>query len=392
MISVDAARQLVAENVIPLSEVELSLAGASGKVLAQDVFAETDVPAFAQSAMDGYAFYFDDWKVNSALKIAGEIPAGTSTDRSLNKDEAIRIFTGAPVPQGANTVVMQERTRITDQGLFISDDRLMVGGHVRPAGSEIKKGALAIQKNTLLTPAAIGFLAALGVGRVKVYPDPVISIIVTGDELQEPGEILNYGQVYESNSYTLSAALQQVGLTASRIFKAKDNSAELSAIMEQALKLSDLVILTGGVSVGDYDFVLKAAENCGVYTVFHNIKQRPGKPLFFGKREEKAVFGLPGNPSSVLTCFYMYVLPALKLLTKRPLQLQQLKVPLKNSYTKQHQLTHFLKGWYDGVQVVILEAQESYRLSSFAHANCLVELGVDARLYPDAEPVNIHLL
>jgi molybdopterin molybdotransferase len=147
MISVDAARQLVTENVIPLSDVELSLANAPGKVLAQDIFAEADVPAFAQSAMDGYAFYFDDWKVHNALKIAGEIPAGTSTERSLNKDEAIRIFTGAPVPQGANTVVMQERTRVIDQGLFISDDRLMVGANVRPAGSEIKKGALAIQNS-----------------------------------------------------------------------------------------------------------------------------------------------------------------------------------------------------------------------------------------------------
>lgn len=392
MISVATARQWVAENTVRLAPVRIPLKSALGKVLAVDIIAQADVPAFPQSAMDGYAFSFEDWQKNNPLKINGEMAAGAAEEKSVARGETIRIFTGAPVPSGVNTVVMQEKTRVIAGGLLIEDELLTRGANIRPAGSEIKKGELALKAGSQLTPAAIGFLAGIGVNQVAVYPDPAITIIITGDELQEPGEPLKYGQVYESNSYTLSAALSNVGLSDVQVAKVKDNVQELTSAMERALEKSELVLLTGGVSVGDYDFVIKAAADCKVQTVFHKIKQRPGKPLFFGQKGAAIVFGLPGNPSSVLTCFYMYVLPALEGLTQRPLSLKKLQVPLINSYSKQHALTHFLKGWYDGVAVRIMEAQESYRLSSFAQANCLVELGVEARLYSEGEVVVIHLL
>ncbi|MGN7782919.1 molybdopterin molybdotransferase MoeA [Niabella sp. 22666] len=392
MISVGTAGQLVAENTGRLTPVSIPLKNALGKVLAVDILAPSDVPAFPQSAMDGYAFSFEDWQKNNPLKINGEMAAGAAEEKSVARGEAIRIFTGAPVPSGVNTVVMQEKTRVVFDALFIEDDALRNGANVRPAGSEIKKGELALKAGSQLTPAAIGFLAGIGVNQVAVYPDPAITIIITGDELQEPGEPLKYGQVYESNSYTLSAALINVGLSDVQVVKVKDNAQKLTSAMERAIEASDLVMLTGGVSVGDYDFVIRAAADCKVQTVFHKIKQRPGKPLFFGKKDSTIVFGLPGNPSSVLTCFYMYVLPALELLTQRPLSLKTLQVTLINSYTKQHALTHFLKGWYNGAGVSILDAQESYRLSSFAQANCLVELDIDARLYDQGEKVIIHLL
>lgn len=392
MISVATARQLVAQNAGRMAPKEISLKNALGKILTGDICAEADVPAFAQSAMDGYAFSFDDQYKAGALKISGEMAAGAREEKWVVKGEAIRIFTGAPVPSSVNTVVMQEKTRLVADGLLIEDELLTRGANIRPAGSEIKKGERALKAGTLLTPAAIGFLAGMGINQVAVYPDPAITIIITGDELQEPGKPLRYGQVYESNSYTLSAALSNVGLSDVQVVKVKDNVQELASAMERALEKSQLVLLTGGVSVGDYDFVIRAAADCKVQTVFHKIKQRPGKPLFFGQKDAAIVFGLPGNPSSVLTCFYMYVLPALEGLTQRPLSLKKLQVPLINGYTKQHALTHFLKGWYDGVAVRIMEAQESYRLSSFAQANCLVELGVEARLYSEGEVVVIHLL
>lgn len=392
MISVATARQLVAENTDRMAPQVILLKNALGKMLAVDIRAETDVPAFPQSAMDGYAFSFDDWHKGGALKITGEMAAGAGKEQFVVKGEAIRIFTGAPVPSTVNTVVMQEKTRVIADGLLIEDELLTRAANIRPAGSEIKKGELALKAGARLTPAAIGFLASIGISQVVVYPDPVITIIITGDELQEPGEALKYGQVYESNSYTLSAALANVGLSKVQVVKVKDNPRDLTSAMKRALEGSDLVLLTGGVSVGDYDFVIKAAEDCKVQTIFHKIKQRPGKPLFFGKKEPAILFGLPGNPSSVLTCFYMYVLSALELLTQRPLSLKTLQVPLINSYTKQHTLTHFLKGWYNGAGVSILDAQESYRLSSFAQANCLVELDIDARLYGEGEKVVIHLL
>ena len=392
MISVLTARQWVAENTVRMAPKAISLKNALGKISANDILAEADVPAFAQSAMDGYAFSLDGWLKHKPLKISGEMAAGAAKERPVAKGEAIRIFTGAPVPAGLDAVVMQEKTRVVPGGLLIEDELLTRGANIRPAGSEIKKGELALKAGTQLTPAAIGFLAGIGINQVAVYPDPAITIIITGDELQEPGEPLRYGQVYESNSYTLSAALNNAGLPNVQVVKVKDNVQELTFALGHALEESDLVLLTGGVSVGDYDFVIKAAEDCHVQTVFHKIKQRPGKPLFFGKKDHTIIFGLPGNPSSVLTCFYMYVLPALELLTQRPLSLKTLQVPLLNSYTKQHALVHFLKGWYDGGGVSILDAQESYRLSSFAKANCLVELGVDARLYSGGEHVIIHLL
>jgi molybdopterin molybdotransferase len=392
MISVTAARQLVAENTGRMASQVISLKNALGKIMAGDIRAEADVPAFPQSAMDGYAFSFEDWHKGGALKINGEMAAGAGEEQFVVKGEAIRIFTGAPVPSSVNTVVMQEKTRVVADGLLIEDELLTRRANIRPAGSEIKKGDLALKTGALLTPAAIGFLAGIGISQVVAYSDPVVTIIITGDELQEPGEPLRYGQVYESNSYTLSAALNNVGLSDVQVVKVRDNAQELTSAMERAIEESDLVLLTGGVSVGDYDFVIRAAADCKVQTVFHKIKQRPGKPLFFGKKDSTIVFGLPGNPSSVLTCFYMYVLPALELLTQRPLSLKTLQVPLTNSYSKQHALIHFLKGWYNGAGVSILDAQESYRLSSFAQANCLVELGVEARLYSEGEVVVIHLL
>lgn len=392
MITVLTARQLVVENTVCLAPTTISIKDALGKVLADDIVAGEDIPAFAQSAMDGYAFCFDDWSKDRPLIITGEMAAGAAKEKPAAKGGAIRIFTGAPVPAGVNTVVMQEKTRVEPAGLFIEDECITSGANIRPAGSEIKKGELALKKGAGLTPAAIGFLAGIGVCHVKVYPDPAITIIITGDELQKPGEPLRYGQVYESNSYTLSAALQEAGLPDVQVLHVKDNQGDLTSAMHRSLNRSDLVLLTGGVSVGDYDFVIKAADDCGVGTVFHKVKQRPGKPLFFGRKENKLVFGLPGNPSSVLTCFYMYVLPALAQLTQRPLGLKMLEVPLESNYTKQHPLVHFLKGWYNGAGVRILDAQESYRLSSFAHANCLVELGADARLFGKGEKVTIHLL
>ncbi len=392
MISVATARQLVLEHAVRLSSVTICLREALGKVLADDIYAEADVPAFAQSAMDGYAFSFDDWQKGRPLTINGVMAAGAAEDKNVTKGGAVRIFTGAPVPSGVNTVVMQEKARVVSGELFIEDGGLTMGSNVRPAGSEIRKGELALKAGTQLIPGAIGFLAGMGISQVKVYPDPLITIIITGDELQEPGKALAYGQVYESNSYTLSAALQQVGLAPAQVYRVKDHQGDLTDVMSEALAQSDILLLTGGVSVGDYDFVAKAAEACGVHTIFHKIKQRPGKPLFFGKRKQAMVFGLPGNPSSVLTCFYMYVLPALGELTKRTLSLRTLQVALINNFTKHHSLTHFLKGWFDGVRVQVLDAQESYRLSSFAHANCLVELGVEARMYEEGEAVIVHLL
>jgi molybdopterin molybdotransferase len=392
MISVAAAKKIITENIPAASVTTLPLGLAAGMALATDIFSSVDIPAFPQSSMDGYAFYFQDWTPGTALRINGEVPAGRSDEVALSAREAVRIFTGAAVPAGADTVVMQEKVEAVNGELLITDERLVAGSNVRPKGSEIKKGALALPAGSILSPAAIGFLSGIGVTTVSVHAKPVVSIIVTGKELQQPGQPLSYGQVYESNSFTLTAALQQLGIWEIKVYPADDDLEILTSVLNSALDQSNMVLLTGGISVGDYDFVLEASTRCGIEKLFHKIKQRPGKPIYVGKKGDKLVFGLPGNPSSVLTCFYEYVSPALQQYSKRPPAIKQLRVPLRKAYEKAAGLTHFLKGWYDGLHAMPLDAQESYKLSSFAKANCLIQLEEEDTIYKEGDLVEIHLI
>lgn len=296
------------------------------------------------------------------------------------------------MPAGADTVVMQENVKVEGNRLTIQDKQLQHGANVRPKSSEIKKGELALSKGTHLSPAAIGFLAGVGITKVPVYPNPIITIIVTGNELQQPGNPLQYGQVYESNSFSLRIALRLMPIEGVTVRQVHDNPEALTDMLQAALVESDVVLLTGGVSVGDYDFVLAAAARCGVEPLFHKIKQRPGKPLFFGKKSEKLVFGLPGNPSSVLTCFYFYVVPAFTQLSNRNLTLRSRKVPLGKPYRKTAGLTHYLKGFFDGQTASPLDAQESYRIRSFAQANCLIQVAEEVVECPEGSTVTIYLL
>lgn len=392
LINVVEAKKLVLEHAVELLPVRLSLLQAAALVLAEDVYASINIPAYAQSSMDGYAFSFPGWKKNKALTIKGEIAAGSNETFTLTPGNAVRIFTGAEVPPGADTVVMQEKTTIENDCIFIADENIIQGSNVRAKGSEIKAGELALSRDSLLMPAAIGFLAGIGITEVLVYPHPSVSIIVTGNELQAPGQPLLQGQVYESNSFSLQAALKQMHITEIKIYKAEDKLDTLKQVLKVALQQSDIVFLTGGVSVGDYDFVAAAATQNGVEKIFHKIKQRPGKPFYFGKKETKLVFGLPGNPASVLTCFYEYVEPALKKIGKQKTGLQIMQVPLAEPFKKAAGLTHFLKGFYDGKKVTALHAQESYRLSSFANANCLIKIDEEVTACEKGEIVEIHLL
>ena len=392
MISVTEAKKIISENVSSLEPVTLSLQESAGLILAENIYATTDIPAFPQSSMDGYAFSFEGWKQHKKLKISGEVAAGSNENFTLAPENAVRIFTGAAVPDGADTVIMQEKTKTKNGELIIEDEALQLGTSVRPKGSEIKAGALAMEKEDVLSPAAIGFLAGIGITEVKVYANPSISIIITGNELQQPGESLQHGQVYESNSFALKAVLKQLQFDNIQILYATDKSEIITATLKKGLQQSDVVLLTGGISVGDYDFVLQAATECGVTKLFHKIKQRPGKPLYFGKKQNKLVFGLPGNPSSVLTCFYQYVIPVLEKLSKRKIGLTTIKGPLAKAFQKNTGLTHFLKGFYNGKTVVPLDAQESYRLSSFAKANCLIQIDEDITSLKEGELVDVYLL
>lgn len=390
MIAVTQAKDMIRAAVRQLNTCHIGLAEAHGRVLATDVFAQLDIPAYPQSSMDGYALAFES--MGDRITLHGEMAAGSSNGMQIEVGNAVRIFTGAAVPPGADTVVVQEKSRVENGQLVIDDHPLKRGDNVRPVGSEIQKGSLALPAGTRLTPASIGFLAGMGINEVEVLVLPRVGILVTGNELCAPGTSLGYGQVYESNSYTLRAALSAMGIACAEPLHAKDDPDQLIAMLASLLAENDMVLMTGGVSVGDYDFTMRAFDACGVDKIFHKVKQKPGKPILFGMQGNKPVFGLPGNPASVLTCFYQYVWPALGKLMGTDLSLREALVPLAEGHKKPAGLTHFLKAVYDGKQVRLLTGQESYKLASFAQADCLAVLPETATAWSAGDLIQIHLL
>jgi molybdopterin molybdotransferase len=390
MISVKQAKQIIIEAALPKKSVLLPLSEAFGLITSKPIIATTDIPNFAQSSMDGYALKYEDKGI--LLKVIGEMAAGTSEQIKISKGEATRIFTGAPLPLDADTVVMQEKIHFENNLLIVQDENLKQGSNVRSKGAEVKQGDIAMVSGTYLSAAAIGFLAGIGCMEVSVYAPPKVAIILTGNELQKPGIPLEFGQVYEANSFQLKAALNKIGIKNSMVLTAEDDPEELRKVLQNALETNDVVLLNGGVSVGDYDFVTQAAQLCGVEEKFHKIKQKPGKPLFFGTKEDKLVFGLPGNPSSSLTCFYEYVLPALESSMGLHSSLVEITASVTHDYPKPAGLTHFLKAFYSNGKVTPLHAQESFRLHSFAQANCFIILPEESIGCIAGAIVTVHLL
>lgn len=392
MISVTDAIATMRANTSLLSPIKLTLEKAQGLVLAEDIFAACSVPNFNQSAMDGYALRYDDLRKSNQLHVVHEVAAGDSSPGNTPELSAVRIFTGALVPDDLDTVVMQEKVELQNGKITILDSDLIKGSNVRQAGSEIRKGELALSTGSFLSPAAMGFLAGIGTTDVLVYPKPSVHIIVTGKELRTAGKELQPGQVYESNSLLLQSALKQLHVNNITVDFIGDDLDETIQTIEKALTTSDLVLLTGGVSVGNYDFVVKAAEACGVKQLFHKVKQRPGKPLYAGMKKNKIIFGLPGNPASVLSCFYNYVVVAVECMTGRKKLIHKRWFPLSSSFTKKIKLTQFLKAIHNEETVTPLSAQESFRLSSFSLANCLIILPEEKLDFTEGELVETVVL
>ncbi|MCD9856675.1 molybdopterin molybdotransferase MoeA [Epilithonimonas sp. JDS] len=391
MISVQKAQDIINQNIPKKKHQILPLKETFGYTTSEDIYSKYNIPNFSQSSMDGYAIRFEDKDLK--LKIVGEMSAGTTEPFHLENSTACRIFTGAPLPIGADTVVMQEKIKIENNDyLIIEDSDLENGLNLRDAGSDAKKDTVAVRKDSYLSAAAIGYLAGIGCTEVTVFAQPSVSLILTGNELVQPGNDLEFGQVFESNSYQLESVLKQCGINLIEKFWVKDDPLELEKILNLAISKTDIVILVGGVSVGDYDYVIDATKKCGIEQEFHKIRQKPGKPFYFGTKDEKLVFGLPGNPSSALTCFYLYIAPLLSKVMKRPTITEKINATATSAYKKKTGLTHFLKATYADGKVTPLRAQESYRLQSFAEANSLMILPENAEGCDKDEVVEIILL
>lgn len=389
MISVQDAFSILKNNLPVLQEVEYSLVKARKHILAEDVFSPIQMPPFRQSAMDGYALCLFD---GLEYEIIGEIKAGDSHLVNLLPGQAIKIFTGAAVPDSAQAVIQIEKVSAKD-GRLLLQEAVKPNTNVRPVGEQIKVGELALEKGALLNAAAIGFLAGLGITSAIVYQKPRVGIVVTGNELVQPGAPLDYGKVYESNGIMLESALKETYFEKVSLYQVNDDFENTKNILRETLSENDVVLVSGGISVGDYDFVAKALKELVVETLFYKVNQKPGKPLFAGKLKDKIIFALPGNPAAALTCFYVYVLPTLKVISGEAANYNQTTaIKLAHDYSVRNTRSQFLKASIVNDEVNVLSHQASSMLNSFSVSNGLVFVPEGTYELQKGDKVEVYLL
>lgn len=389
MISVQEAFSILQANLPLLPQTEYSLFQARKHILAESLLSPINMPPFRQSAMDGYALCLHD---ALQYEIIGEVKAGDSHAVELLPGQAVKIFTGAAVPDSAQAVIQIEKVTANGTELLL-DETIESETNVRPIGEQISAGDLALEKGTLLNAAAIGFLAGLGFTKVSVYQKPKVGIVVTGNELSKPGTPLEYGKVYESNGIMLQSALMDGYYDAVTLYEVNDDFENTKNKLHEALTNNDVVLVSGGISVGDYDFVARALKELGVETLFYKVNQKPGKPLFAGKLNDKMVFALPGNPAACLTCFYVYVLPTLAILSGAEANYQQaVLLSIVHDYEVKNTRSQFLKANITDGEAEILTHQNSSMLNSFSVANGLVYVPDGHYELKKGDKVEVYLL
>lgn len=371
MVSVHDAFSILKNSLPEYKEVQYTLLQARNHVLSQAINSPVNMPPFRQSAMDGFALCLHD---TLEYDIIGEVKAGDTHQMTLLPGQAIKIFTGAAVPDSAQAVIQIEKTSVKE-GIVYLQEQPKSGVNVRPIGEQISEGDLALEKGTLLNAAAIGFLAGLGFTSVMVYKKPTIGIVITGNELVKPGITLKYGKVYESNAIMLRSALNDAYFDAITLYEVNDDFENTKNKLHDALSANDVVLVSGGISVGDYDFVARALKELEVETLFYKVNQKPGKPLFTGKLQDKIIFALPGNPAACLTCFYVYVLPTLLILSGKATHYNPSKrISLAHNYSVCNTRSQFLKASIVNDEATVLSHQNSSMLNTFSLANGLLYL------------------
>ncbi len=345
MIPVGEALRIVLDATPVLGAERVALAAAAGRVAAADVQSRRTVPAFRNSAMDGFAVRGDDVRrAPVRLRLIGSAPAGTPLDAPVLPGTAAKIFTGSMVPDGADTVVKVEDTDEAD-GVVTVRTAVRAGANVRLPGEDVREGVRVVESGMVLGPADLGVLASIGCATVAVHCRPQVAILSTGAELVEVDEPPGPGQVVNSNAYVLAAAVTEAGGTPVVLPVVRDRLDDVRERLAEAAR-ADVVLSTGGVSVGEFDFVKEALDALGVQRRFSKVAQKPGKPFTFGTRGDGLFFGLPGNPVSALVCFAIYVRPAVRRLTgHRALHLPLIEAVLDAPVRKAARLTEFVRVW-----------------------------------------------
>jgi molybdopterin molybdotransferase len=377
LISVAEAQRLVLEHVRRLEAERVPIERAAGRVLAETATAAADLPPFPSSAMDGYALRSADTEsAPVTLPVVARVPAGSPAPRALAAGEAMAIATGGAVPEGADAVVPIELVEEEPEGLAVAAP-VPAGANVRGRGGDVRAGEPALDPGTLLGPSQVGALAAAGVAEVRCTKRPRAGILVTGSELRRPGEPLAPGQIYESNGLLLATALQLAGAVPAQLGVVSDDEEEHRRAIERALLGFDMLVTTGGASVGPHDLVRKVQAGLRVQEVFWGVAMKPGKPVAFGVRRDHVVFNLPGNPVSVLATFELLVRPAVNAMLGLPEPLPAfrtgvLAAPVRRNARRDELVRAVARPDGDGVLLEPLAGQESHMIVRAGRANALV--------------------
>src|SRR3972149_2086073 len=421
MISVEAALEIILNEIKPLGMERINILSALGRILCEDITAPIDNPPWDNSAMDGYAVKTADTKRASKekpvlLKVIEDLPAGYTAKKTIKTGEAIRIMTGAPIPKGADAVVMVEDTEKTGgrglppqalsggQGSGVRIFReAKTGDNIRKAGEDFKKGDIVLKKGMNIRPAETGMLAAVGKPNVYVYQKPNVAVLSTGDELVEIEEIPKTGKIINSNSYTLAAQIKECGAIPIQLCIARDTKKDLKEKLYYGLS-ADCIVSSGGVSVGDFDFVKDVLKelgsdprlkHAGTGMRFWKVAMKPGKPLAFGVIGGKPAFGLPGNPISSMVAFEQFVRPTLmKMAGKTALFRQTFKAALTRDIKIKPGRVNFiraeLKPSESGFTVTPLDGQGSGMILTMVRANCFVIVPQDSTGFKEGDIVRVQ--
>src|SRR5438876_10911620 len=389
MISEADARAKILEAVRPLPAKKMSILQAIDHFAAEDYFARLPLPMFDNSAMEGYAVIASDCKIGERLRVISEQPAGVDRKLRVSNGKTVRIFTGAPMPAGADAVVMQEDVTRTGDEIVINGD-VEVDEFVRKRGCDLGEGQKILGKGDRIVATKLALLASQGFAQVSVGGEVRAAIISTGDELAKPGEKIQPGQIYDSNSVLLQSLLKRSGAVAASAGNCSDDSDSLRAAMQSAAK-NEVLIVSGGVSVGEHDLVQSTLRDLGAKIDIWRVAIKPGKPFLFGQLGRCFVFGLPGNPVSAFVTFLQFVRPAiLTMMGASNLDLPTIPAKLTVDLTNDSDRAHYLRGKLENGSFAPVGRQESHALFGLSQSNALLRVEVGESLKA-GETVDVQL-
>lgn len=394
-ISLEEAIDILDENVKTIGTEEIELINATGRVLAEDIHSTIDNPPFNKSAMDGYAILAENSGFNDKIKIIDKIFAGEVSSCEVTNKTAIRIMTGAPIPKGANAVIKQEDTIKHGEDYITLTKEINVNDNICFKGEDIKKGDILVNKNKKINFADVGIIASTGIARVRVFKKPRIALLCTGDEVVDVGSKLESGKIFNSSKYTIASRVSELGYNVSEVKHVRDVEGDIEKYIESISKNVDLIITTGGVSVGEKDLLNAAIDNIGGKRLFWKVKMKPGSAVLCSIVNNALVISLSGNPTAALTAFELFVKTSIEKLSGiEKIEIKREKAVLCDNFNKKSPQRRFIRGRViieEGKQKVYITQVKSGNgiLSSNLNSNCMIEVEAGTEALHSGETVNI---